>query len=104
MTRSWWPFRRPADLRPTLLFRRDFRGLTGGHLKVWHYFRHALDSSRYRPAIHFTPESVRGPANPWDRAGRQPSSPWEPAAAGALFLAGLDWEAVPESRPRPSST
>jgi hypothetical protein len=102
MTRSWWPFgRTPVDPRATLLFRRDFQVLTGGHLKVWHYFGHALASSRYRPVIHITPDSRRGTANPWDRGGTQPSSPWEPAVAGALFLAGLDWEAVPPSTRTP---
>ena len=48
-----------------LLFRRDFGGLTGGHLKVWHYYRHALGSRRFTPRVFLTPGSVRGPGNPW---------------------------------------
>ena len=85
-----------VDRRGLLLFRRDFRGLTGGHLKVWHYYRHALESSAYRPAVHLVPGSLRGESNPFDSGGAEILSEWRPERAAALFLAGLDWEAVPE--------
>lgn len=80
----------------TLLFHRDFHGLTGGHLKVWHYFRHAAGSRRFTPRIFFTPGSLRDARNPWQGIVPPPLPTWDPAAAGALFLAGLDWQAVPE--------
>lgn len=85
----------------TLLFHRDFRGLTGGHLKVWHYYRHSLESSRFVPRIHLTPSSTRGPDNPWHGVDPAPLDAWRPDEAAALFVAGLDWEAVPDPSPRP---
>lgn len=84
-----------------LLFRRDFRGLTGGHLKVRHYFAHAERSRRYRPRVFFTPESIRGPDNPWHGIEPPPVATWRPDEADTLFLAGMDWEAVPDPSPRP---
>lgn len=84
------------DRRGLLLFRRDFRGLTGGHLKVWHYFRHARDSASYRPAVHLTAASLRGEENPFDTGAAEIVAAWRPGDAAALFVAGLDWEAVPE--------
>lgn len=84
-----------------LLFHRDYRGLTGGHLKVWHYYRHAHHSARFRPRIYFTPGSLRGPDNPWHGSAPPPLEAWRPAEAAVLFLAGLDWEAVPDPAPAP---
>jgi glycosyltransferase involved in cell wall biosynthesis len=85
----------------TLLFHRDYRGLTGGHLKVRHYFSHAEHSTRYRPRIYFTPESFLGPENPWHGIAPPPLESWRPVEAAALFVAGLDWEAVPDPSPVP---
>lgn len=85
----------------TLLFHRDYRGLTGGHLKVRHYFSHAEYSTHFRPRIFFTPESIRGPENPWHGIAPPPLESWRPAEAAALFVAGLDWEAVPDPSPVP---
>jgi glycosyltransferase involved in cell wall biosynthesis len=82
-----------------LLFRRDFHGLTGGHLKVRHYFGHAEHSSRFRPRVFFTPESIRGPDNPWHGIEPPPCATWQPELAAALFVAGMDWEAVPDPAP-----
>jgi len=84
-----------------LLFRRDFQGLTGGHLKVWHYYQHAFESRRFEPRVHLTPGSVRGPANPWCAAAAPPLDTWNPAASSALFVAGLDWIDVPDPCPVP---
>jgi len=90
-----------AGDKGTLLFRRDFQGLTGGHLKVWHYFGHSTRSSRFTPRIHLTPLSTRGADNPWNHAVAGSFAAWEPTAAAALFVAGLDWEAVPDPCPVP---
>lgn len=81
--------------RGMLLFRRDFRGLSGGHLKVRHYFAHAEHSVRFRPRIFFSPESLRGPENPWHGIAPPALDVWRPEEAAALFVAGLDWQAVP---------
>lgn len=84
-----------------LLFHRDFHGLTGGHLKLWHYFRHAGHSSRFWPRIYFTPESLQDAGNPWHEIVPPPLEAWRPEDADVLFLAGLDWEAVPDPAPAP---
>ena len=90
-----------ATAERVLLFHRDYRGLTGGHLKVRHYFSHAEHSARFRPRIYFTPGSVRGPENPWYGISPPPLAAWRPAEAALLFVAGLDWEAVPDPSPAP---
>jgi glycosyltransferase involved in cell wall biosynthesis len=48
-----------------VLFYRDFHGFTGGHLKVWNYFNHTLQSENYQPYISFTPNSLWDSTNPW---------------------------------------
>ncbi len=82
----------------SVLFHRDFRGFTGGHLKVWHYFTHLKSSSRYAPSVYFTPKSIWTARNPWwpGDAG-EIAGTWAPEEADALFLGGLDWQAVPEA-------
>lgn len=89
------------DPRKTVLFRRDFRRFSGGHLKVWHYFGHVAASPTHVPLVHFTPHSCLDESNPWCHSGPPAACPWNPAAAEILFLAGLDWRAVPESVDRP---
>jgi len=84
-----------------LLFHRDYQGLTGGHLKVWHYFVHAGHSRRFQPRIYFTPQSLQGPGNPWHGISPPPLADWRPHDAAVLFVAGLDWEAVPDPAPAP---
>lgn len=81
-----------------LLFHRDFRGYSGGHGKVFDYFEHARAHPRFRPRVHFTPGSVHA-GNPWTAAGIVGEADWAPDAAGALFLGGMDWIAVPTDRP-----
>lgn len=83
-----------------ILFHRDFNAFTGGHLKVWHYFCHARESEHLDPQIYFTPTSVMGPPNPWFGTVA-PLPEWNPEAADLLFLAGLDWNAVPASNRLP---
>jgi hypothetical protein len=83
------------------LFRRDFCGFTGGHLKVWHYFCHVAASPAHAAHIHFTPASRLDTSNPWYHFGSVLSSPWTPSAADILFLAGMDWSAVPVTIDRP---
>jgi hypothetical protein len=84
-----------------LLFHRDYRRFTGGHLKVRHYYAHAEHSARFRPRIYFTPGSDLGNHNPWQGVSPPPLERWLPAEAAALFLAGLDWQSVPDPTPVP---
>jgi glycosyltransferase involved in cell wall biosynthesis len=88
-------------MRRRLLFRRDFRGLTGGHLKVWHYFQHATTSRIFEPQIYLTPQSFEVPENPWLGIEPPPEEVWRPEAADLLFVGGMDWQAVPDPSPRP---
>lgn len=84
-----------------LLFHRDYRGLTGGHLKVRHYYAHAEHSAAYRPRIYFTPGSTIGPGTPWYGIDPPALPAWRPHEAAALFVAGLDWRVVPDPCPVP---
>ena len=60
---------KPRDLNKRLvLFHRDFRRFTGGHLKVWNYFNHVRDSDWYEPRIAFTSESIWDETNPWSNS------------------------------------
>lgn len=73
-----------------VLFHRDFAGFTGGHLKVWDYFNHVRHSTRYRPFIRFSRESLWDESNPW-RGAEGVLAPDAPLDADILFLGGLDW-------------
>lgn len=90
-----------ANRRGILLFRRDYRGFSGGHLKVWQYFRHATASPVVRPRMYVVPGSIRGDDNPFDSDPDRLAAEWRPDLAAALFVAGLDWRAVPEDLGRP---
>jgi hypothetical protein len=82
-----------------VLFHRDFRGFTGGHLKIWDYFNHVASFSGYDARIAFSAESKWDTTNPWF-ASRDFVVPWAPLDSDILFLAGTDWRAVPaEERP-----
>ncbi|MFM8285046.1 MAG: glycosyltransferase [Planctomycetaceae bacterium] len=82
--------------RGIVLFRRDYHGFSGGHLKVWHYFRHTTASRRFVPRIYLTPWSIIDAQCPWRDLDPPPLTRWSPGGAAALFVAGLDWEAIPE--------
>jgi glycosyltransferase involved in cell wall biosynthesis len=84
-----------------LLFHRDFRGFSGGHLKVWDYFKHTKQSAFFKPEIYLSPCSLRDALNPWFASGEKDLTEWKPVEADALFLAGLDWLAVPEDCAKP---
>jgi hypothetical protein len=82
----------------TVLFYRRYRQFQGGHLKVFHYFRHLASSPHYRPLVYFDPESVWDESNPWNGWKDYCVERWEPHRADVLFLAGMDWLALPEAR------
>jgi hypothetical protein len=87
----------PGDLSKQLvLFHRDFRAFTGGHLKVWDYFNHVASSPTHESRIAFSPESKWDSTNPWS-GSRGHVVEWEPEKADMLFLAGTDWRILPEA-------
>jgi glycosyltransferase involved in cell wall biosynthesis len=82
--------------RRRVLFHRDFREFTGGHLKIWDYFNHVGSFPEYDVQIAFSAESKWDATNPWF-GSRQSVVAWEPAESDILFLAGTDWRLVPAS-------
>ncbi|MDD2814220.1 MAG: glycosyltransferase [Thiotrichaceae bacterium] len=81
----------------SIFFYRDFHGFTGGHLKVWDYFQHVNASQNYQAHIYFTPNSQQDENNPWVGKNVSILPTWQPEQADILFIAGLDWQVIPES-------
>jgi hypothetical protein len=80
-------------MKKTVLFHRDFRAFTGGHLKVWDYFNHVAASPQHESRIAFTADSKWDATNPWVES-KSSVTKWEPEKADVLFLAGTDWRAL----------
>lgn len=74
-----------------VLFHREFKGFTGGHLKVFDYFDHTRSCGDYLAEIHLTPNSA--PDHPW-RGDQGVVRYYDPAKADILFIAGMDWTAL----------
>jgi hypothetical protein len=81
-----------------VMFYRDFRFLTGGHVKVWDYFEHVGASVGYSPRIRFSRSSVMDATNPWSQSPEAMARRGE--KADVYFVAGLDWSALPADRRR----
>jgi glycosyltransferase involved in cell wall biosynthesis len=81
-------------MKKLILFHRDFRAFTGGHLKVWNYFNHVAASPVYEPRIAFSHESKWDETNPWFGLTSLITE-WQPEQADLLFLAGTDWRVLP---------
>lgn len=79
-----------------MLFHRDFLGYTGGHGKVWDYFNHAL-ALGWDARVYLTPRSLRDSSNPWLAMPARIEQNWRPQQAQMLFVAGMDWSALPEA-------
>ncbi|WP_162404133.1 glycosyltransferase [Pseudoxanthomonas jiangsuensis] len=45
--------------------------------------------------MYLTPESLRDPSNPWMAVPSRIEPEWRPGTADLLFLAGMDWQALP---------
>ena len=82
---------------PRILFHRDFLEYTGGHGKVWDYFRHAI-ALGWDARVFLTPRSLRGDANPWSQMPSRVENEFRPEGADILFLAGMDWAALEDPR------
>lgn len=80
-----------------ILFIRKFKKVSGGQIKVRDYFRHCRQHLALAPSIYFTPDSTRRAADFWvevspeQRVDKIRWSTWD-----LLFLAGRDWEYIPE--------
>jgi hypothetical protein len=82
------------------LFHRSLNRFSGGHLKVWDYFNHVLQSPRHAPRVYFAPGSLWDENNPWRKSRDHTTSEWDVAAADVLFLAGRDWRMLSGSQRR----
>ncbi|MFO7640201.1 MAG: glycosyltransferase family 1 protein [Candidatus Competibacteraceae bacterium] len=86
----------PRTIRRVLCY-RDYRGFTGGHLKVRDYLRHLAAAPAFQPELYLTPDSVTDAADLWTDPAIPRVACWQPAKADVLFLAGLDWRALTET-------
>jgi glycosyltransferase involved in cell wall biosynthesis len=76
----------------SILFYRDFGGFSGGHLKVWDYFNHALASSNYLPYIYFYSDSTCWDnSNPWMTTDSRLIISQPLPSPDVIFIDGLDW-------------
>jgi glycosyltransferase involved in cell wall biosynthesis len=77
----------------SVLFLRDFRGFTGGNLKVADYIGHVRSNPAYRPILSLSSRSL--PSDLWDDCDIV-GPDFDPELSDVLVLAGRDWEAVPK--------
>jgi len=74
---------------PQMLFLRDYRGFSGGHLKYFQYLQHVIAHGRFHPVIHVTKESKQ------DELEQLLLEAVErvdlPHTCNAIFIAGQDW-------------
>jgi hypothetical protein len=75
-----------------MLFLRDFRGLTGGHLKHLDYLRHTQGISGVKPELYLSEASSRDSSNPFLSAGVPILA--QVAAADGYFVGGMDWQTL----------
>jgi hypothetical protein len=76
----------------TVLFFRRIKGLTGGHLKVWDFFRHTLASGDHTARVVFSSDSVWTQENPWRDAREFVVRSREDVKPDLFFLDALDWD------------
>lgn len=72
-----------------MTFVRDFKGFSGGHLKMFDYYNHVARSGLFRPVLTLTEHSLLDHTNPWVEAG-EAFSPMI-SDTDAYFVAGVDW-------------
>lgn len=72
-----------------MLFNRDLRGFSGGHLKFFDYLEHTRLLSSISPKLHLTATSNVELMRTLIPAGVELVA--EPFDAGSFFVAGMDW-------------
>lgn len=82
----------------TVLFYRSFKKFQGGHLKVWDYFNHVVASPDHDARICFSESSAWDERNPWRNVRERVVFSDADLQPDVLFLAGRDWERIPEAR------
>ncbi len=81
-----------------VLFHRDFRRWTGGHVVHAQYMRILAGLPGFEARLFLTPESAPLATSPWAAFAESVEPRWEPESADMLFVAGLDWLAHPRDR------
>jgi len=85
----------------TVLFVRRYKRIAGGHVKVRDYFRHCQAHPSLDPYIFFAPDSSYRNDALWnDIPAHKIVKECRPSAYDLLFVAGLDWEILPELKGR----
>ena len=80
-----------------ILFVRKFKKPSGGQLKVRDYFEHCLYHPSLKPYLYFTPDSDWQASSFWNFVPKDRLvDKAEPQYYEFIFLAGRDWEYVPE--------
>jgi hypothetical protein len=91
-----------ANDRRTVLFVRDFRDFTGGHLKTWDYFQHVRAHPRFDAVAQFTERSRWDETNPWFGSPESVIPQRDRFPADALFLGGMTWNLLSERQRKAS--
>ena len=76
-----------------ILFRRDYKSYTGGHQKVFDYYKHFIDLG-CNVDIYFTEDSIWNKTNPWLDESKNIVQEYKPKNYDLLFIAGADWNAL----------
>jgi hypothetical protein len=90
------------DDERTVLFVRDFRDFTGGHLKTWEYFQHVRAHPRFDAVAQFTERSLWDDTNPWFGTPERVIPQRDRFPADTLFLGGMTWNLLSERQRRDS--
>ena len=96
------PARPTRDDERSVLFVRDFRDFTGGHLKTWDYFEHVRAHPRFEAVAQFTATSRWDETNPWFGSPEHVIPQRDRFPADALFLGGMTWNLLSERQRRDS--
>lgn len=76
-------------VRPAILYTRQLRSFTGGHLKVFDYMGHVAQDGLALPRLYLTPDSSLALAASLTPPGVERVS--QPQPADCHFVAGMDW-------------
>jgi len=85
----------PKDNKKSILFLRDYHGYTGGHQKVFDYFKHSIELG-LDAKIYFTKESLWDKNNPWAGYAKYIDNNLNFDKYDLLFFEGMDWARVKE--------
>lgn len=84
--------------RRSILFHREYMTFSGGHLMHSRYFDIISKIPSLEAKIYFTPNSLPVEKSPWSAFADKVVREWDPSSADILFIAGLDWLALPAER------